>query len=110
MVRLIKDRRGEVIEENSPVLHRVDVKPETIQAMLAMFQEVVLHGTAYGSGAAQVPTAHGKTGTTSSHRDAWFIGFTLQPALVTAVWSGNLDNTPMRHAFGGSLCAPIWAH
>jgi 1A family penicillin-binding protein len=110
MVKLIKDRLGNVIEENSAVLYHVDVKPETIQAMDELFQEVVLHGTAAGSGAASVPTAHGKTGTTTSHRDAWFIGFTLQPALVTAVWSGNLDNTPMRHAFGGTLCAPIWAH
>lgn len=110
MVKIIKDRLGNVVEENTPALHHVDVKPETIQAMDDMFQEVVLHGTAYGSGASEVPTAHGKTGTTSSHRDAWFIGFTLRPPLVTAVWAGNLDNTPMRHAFGGTLCAPIWAH
>jgi membrane peptidoglycan carboxypeptidase len=110
LVKLIKDRLGNVIEENSPVPHRVDVKPETILAMDALFQAVVQYGTAARSGAASVPTAHGKTGTTSSHRDAWFIGFTLQPALVTAVWGGNLNNTPMRHAFGGTLCAPIWAH
>jgi penicillin-binding protein 1A len=28
----------------------------------------------------------GKTGTTNSHRDAWFIGFT--PSLITGVWVG----------------------
>ena len=51
MVRLIKDRPGYVIEDNSPVPHHVDVKPETIQAMQELFQEVVLHGTAAGSAA-----------------------------------------------------------
>jgi 1A family penicillin-binding protein len=110
LVRLIKDRMGNVIEDNSPALHRVDVKPETIQAMNELFQAVVQFGTAARSGASEVPTAHGKTGTTERHTDAWFIGYTLQPALVTAVWAGNRDNTPMRHAFGGSVCAPIWAH
>jgi membrane peptidoglycan carboxypeptidase len=109
MVRKIIDRMGNVIEDNSPVLHRVGVKPETINAMQELFQAVVQYGTAASSGAANVPTAHGKTGTTENHTDAWFIGYTLQPRLVTAVWAGNRNNRPMRHAFGGTVCAPIWA-
>ncbi len=107
MVKLIKDRLGNVIEDNSPVLHRVEVKTETINAMQELFQAVVQYGT--GTAARYVPTAHGKTGTTENHTDAWFIGYTLQPPLVTAVWAGNRDNKPMRRAFGGSVSAPIWA-
>jgi membrane peptidoglycan carboxypeptidase len=110
MVRKITDRLGNVIEDNTPVLHRVDVKPETIAKMQELFQAVVMYGTAAGSGARNIPTAHGKTGTTEKHTDAWFIGYTLQPPLVTAVWAGNRNNKPMRHAFGGTISAPIWAH
>ncbi|MGD9783884.1 MAG: transglycosylase domain-containing protein [Hyphomicrobiaceae bacterium] len=48
----------------------------------------------------------GKTGTSSSYRDAWFMGFTGQ--LVTGVWIGNDDFRPMRGVTGGSLPAQIW--
>lgn len=107
MVRKIVDRMGNVIEDNTPVLHRVNVKPETIDAMQEMFQAVVQYGTGYP--AHYVPTAHGKTGTTEKHTDGWFIGYTLQPPLVTAVWTGNLNNKPMHHAFGASVACPVWA-
>ncbi len=48
-----------------------------------------------------------KTGTTNDYRDAWTIGYT--PSIVTGVWVGNNDNTPMkRGAAGGVVAAPIW--
>ena len=51
-----------------------------------------------------------KTGTSSSYRDAWFIGFT--GALVTGVWVGYDDFRPMswngQGVTGGSLPATIW--
>jgi membrane peptidoglycan carboxypeptidase len=34
----------------------------------------------------------GKTGTTTESRNAWFVGYT--PQLVTAVWIGNVDDSP----------------
>ena len=52
-----------------------------------------------------VPTL-GKSGTTSSYRDAWFIGFTEQ--YVTGVWMGYDDNTPLQGVTGGGLPAEIW--
>jgi len=48
----------------------------------------------------------GKTGTTNSQRDAWFIGFTGD--YVTGVWMGNDDNTPLEGVTGGGLPADIW--
>ncbi len=50
--------------------------------------------------------AAGKTGTTSSARDAWFIGFTAD--YVVGVWMGNDDNTPLNEVTGGGLPADIW--
>jgi penicillin-binding protein 1A len=61
-----------------------------------------------GSGnAAQLPIpAYGKTGTSQSHRDAWFIGFAGN--LVVGVWAGNDDGSPMDGVTGGSIPARIW--
>ena len=48
----------------------------------------------------------GKTGTTNDYRDAWFIGYV--PDMVTGVWVGADDNTPMKRVTGGSIPARIW--
>ena len=50
--------------------------------------------------------ASGKTGTTSSYRDAWFVGFTGD--YVAGVWMGYDDNTPLTGVTGGGLPAEIW--
>ncbi len=48
-----------------------------------------------------------KTGTTNDFRDNWTIGYT--PDIVTGVWVGNADYTPMVHTTGVTGAAPIWA-
>ncbi len=64
----------------------------------------------YGTGRrARLPDgrpAAGKTGTTTSARDAWFIGFTAD--YVVGVWMGNDDNAPLTGVTGGGLPADIW--
>ncbi len=50
--------------------------------------------------------AAAKTGTTTDWRDNWTIGYT--PDLVTGVWVGNADNTPMEHVSGVTGAGPIW--
>jgi membrane peptidoglycan carboxypeptidase len=47
-----------------------------------------------------------KTGTTNDFRDNWTVGYT--PQLVTAVWVGNNDHTPMENVDGITGAAPIW--
>jgi penicillin-binding protein 1C len=47
-----------------------------------------------------------KTGTTNDIRDILTIGYT--PQLVTGVWVGNADNSPMRNVSGVTGAAPIW--
>lgn len=47
-----------------------------------------------------------KTGTTNDWRDAWAVGYT--PQLVTGVWVGNSNNTPMDEVPGSRGAAPIW--
>jgi penicillin-binding protein 1C len=50
--------------------------------------------------------AGAKTGTTTDFRDNWTVGYT--PTLVTGVWVGNADNTPMIDVTGISGAGPIW--
>jgi penicillin-binding protein 1A len=45
----------------------------------------------------------GKTGTTQSYRDAWFVGYTGN--FTAAVWYGNDDYTPTNRLTGGRLPA-----
>ena len=48
----------------------------------------------------------GKTGTTSDYKDAWFCGYT--GGLVTVVWTGRDDATPMRRITGATAPSEIW--
>ena len=70
-----------------------------------MMEQVIQHGTGGRAKLGNRPAA-GKTGTTNSYRDAWFIGFTGQ--YVTGVWLGNDDNKPLKGVTGGGLPAEIW--
>ena len=47
-----------------------------------------------------------KTGTTNDFRDNLTIGYT--PQLVTGVWVGNADNSPMQDVSGVAGAGPIW--
>jgi penicillin-binding protein 1A len=78
--------------------------------------DVVAGGT--GSRASRVANARGKTGTTSSYRDAWFVGYTDK--FMGVGWMGNevavKDKNgshwiypPMTRVFGGTYVAPMWA-
>ncbi len=81
------------------------IDPHYVAMMNMMMQETLLSGTAHK---AELPgwMAAGKTGTSQDFRDAWFIGYTAN--LVTGVWLGNDDNSPMRKATGGGLPVEIW--
>ncbi len=75
------------------------------RALTAMMTKVINGGT--GKHAAIGRPAAGKTGTSQNYRDAWFVGFT--PQLVTGVWFGNDDGSPMKRVTGGGLPARTWA-
>jgi penicillin-binding protein 1A len=74
------------------------------ESMRELLSAVVNDGTGR-TAQLQIP-AYGKTGTSQSHRDAWFIGFAGN--LVVGVWAGNDDGSPMDGVTGGSIPAQIW--
>ena len=72
--------------------------------MNLMMARTVREGTARGARFGHA--AAGKTGTTQNARDAWFVGYTAH--LVTGVWFGNDDGTPMKNVTGGTLPVTAW--
>ena len=80
------------------------IAQKNAQAISIMLQSVVNNGT--GKKAKQFFPVHGKTGTSQNNRDAWFAGYTDN--IVSVVWLGNDDNSPMRHVTGGGLPAEIF--
>ncbi|WP_112875208.1 transglycosylase domain-containing protein [Paracoccus endophyticus] len=81
------------------------ISPKAASELIYMMTQVVENGTGRRA-RLEGREAAGKTGTTSSYRDAWFIGFTEQ--YVTGVWMGYDDNTPLKDVTGGGLPAEIW--
>jgi len=80
--------------------------PASVAAdMAGMMSHVVSEGTARRAALDGIPTA-GKTGTTNSYRDAWFVGYTGN--FTCAVWYGNDDYSPTNRMTGGSLPAQTW--
>ncbi len=59
-----------------------------------------------GKAAALESPTFGKTGTSQGNRDALFVGFAGD--LVTGVWIGRDDNSPVPGLSGGGLPAAIW--
>ncbi len=100
----VTDSSGNVLLDNTPK-PRLVLDPWATAALNDALQGVVNHGTAQ---AAQLGRpAAGKTGTTSSERDIWFVGYV--PQLAAAVWVGNDDYSQLGHgATGGTFVAPIW--
>ena len=85
---------------------RVQAIPPSVAAdMAGMMSHVVSEGTARRAALDGIPTA-GKTGTTNTYRDAWFVGYTGN--FVCAVWYGNDDYSPTNRMTGGSLPAQTW--
>jgi penicillin-binding protein 1A len=96
---------GRELYRREPQEQRVLVAPWVAAEMTDLLQSAVLTGTGR---AAQIgrPVA-GKTGTTQSNRDGWFIGFSS--GLTTGVWMGRDDARPVGGLQGGTAPARAFA-
>lgn len=100
----VTDSSGNVLLDNTPK-PRLVLDPWAVASLNSVLQNVITSGT--GKAAQIGRPAAGKTGTTSSERDIWFVGYV--PQLATAVWIGNDNNRPLAGgATGGVYAAPIW--
>ena len=100
-IRRVTTADGRLLYQHESEDDRVLVAPWVAAEMTDLLQSAVLSGTGR---AAQIgrPVA-GKTGTTTSNKDGWFIGFSS--GLTTAVWMGRDDARPVGGLQGGTAPA-----
>ena len=112
-VKKITDSRGKVLEENKP--ENTIANKNAIDPQIAYLISNILADNRARSSLGIFPVNNpltlgnrpvaAKTGTTSDFKDAWTMGYTTR--LVTGVWAGNNDNTPMSDA-SVIIAAPVW--
>lgn len=103
----VRTRNGRVVwrfDRDGPKPKQV-ISPQLATQMVSMMNQVVEEGTGKRAMLDGIPTA-GKTGTTNSYRDAWFVGYTGN--YVCGVWFGNDDHSATDRMTGGSLPAATW--
>lgn len=88
LVTRIEDADGNVVAQFTPRTNEV-LSKEDAYKMVMMLRGVIDHGTARALRSTIHADMGGKTGTTNSHADAWFMGFT--PHLVVGCWVGGED-------------------
>jgi penicillin-binding protein 1A len=110
VISQVTDADGNVLWEPEVTRTKVMDEHETDVVTYAL-EQVVQRGT--GTRAALGTPVAGKTGTTQSYGDAWFVGYT--PGMSTAVWLGfpegqdhELRGVHGINVTGGSLPAQIW--
>lgn len=101
----VRRRDGKVLYEHKASEIGAVIAANDEMQMIRLMQEVTATGTGKAARLEDRPTA-GKTGTTQDFHDAWFVGFTAD--LVTGVWIGNDDNSPMLKATGGTVPARLF--
>jgi penicillin-binding protein 1A len=100
-IRRVVTADGRMLYQHDADEERVLVAPWVAAEMTDLLQSAVLSGTGR---AAQIgrPVA-GKTGTTTSNKDGWFIGFSS--GLTTGVWMGRDDAKTVAGLQGGTAPA-----
>lgn len=103
----IEDSEGNLILDNSPVSTTV-IKDTTAFLLTNAMQDVLTRGTATSIQMGDMPTA-GKSGTTSSYKDIWFVGYT--PYYTCGVWGGydNHEDLPNSEYLYHSFNKVLWA-
>lgn len=96
-IRRVTTSDGTLLYQHQDDESRVLVAPHVAAQMTDLLQGVVVQGTGRGAALGR-PTA-GKTGTTSSNKDGWFVGFSS--GLTTGVWMGRDDNRVVSGLAGG---------
>lgn len=105
-IERVEDANGRILEQHVPI-EEAAFSPQDSYLLINMMKGVVQRGSgAYVSRLGR--SIAGKTGTTQSHRDMWFVGMT--PRTAAAAWMGYDDDTSHEKGarFTGSTTARWW--
>jgi 1A family penicillin-binding protein len=104
----VTDSSGKVLYENKQGSTQVE-DPRLVYQITSILTDDKARQPTYGANSPLLlpnrPAAV-KTGTTDAYRDSWVVGYT--PDLVTGVWVGNSDNSPMNDVLGVAGAGQIW--
>jgi 1A family penicillin-binding protein len=105
----IVDYQGNVVYQYKPPQGEQVISPEHAYLITSILSDNQARSWMFGTHSVlNLPfPAAAKTGTTNDFRDNWTLGYT--PDLVSGVWVGNADYTPMVNTTGVSGAAPIWS-
>jgi len=106
VITRIETADGEVLYQNIPAGPGQVVAPQNVAMMNDMLSYAIEVGTGKKAHLGNWPIA-GKTGTTQNNRDAVFVGYSAR--MITGVWLGNDDGSPMKGVGGGSFPVSIWS-
>ncbi|MBR5609013.1 MAG: PBP1A family penicillin-binding protein [Elusimicrobiaceae bacterium] len=105
-IEKVEDHNGRLLEEHISE-ERAAFSPQDSYLLINMMKGVVDRGSGASVKVLKRPVA-GKTGTTQSHRDMWFVGMT--PYTSAAAWMGYDDDTSQeKYHWTGSTTARWWA-
>ncbi|MBB5064339.1 penicillin-binding protein 1A [Granulicella mallensis] len=104
-IRKVSQADGLPLEQKTPEVKEV-ISLETARQMMLLLQSVVQQGTAAAASQMKHPFG-GKTGTTNSYTDAWFIGFS--PSVTCGTWIGFDNRQSLGDKETGAKAAlPMW--
>jgi penicillin-binding protein 1A len=105
IIARVRDGDGKVLYARRRSTTGQVVALGNVGAMNDMLSGTISFGTGQKA-AIEGHEAAGKTGTTQSFRDAWFVGYTSH--YLGGVWIGNDDGRRMKKVTGGTLPALLW--
>ncbi len=106
-IRRVVQSDGLPLKQVTPEVKEV-ITVETARTMMKLLEAVAQYGTAAQAGAVLKHPLGGKTGTTNSYTDAWFIGFS--PSVTAGTWIGFDDprRTLGEKETGAKAALPMW--
>lgn len=109
-VESITDRNNNILYSRESSLRTPSINKDTLNSIRVLLKASMDYGTSVNAKLSYLDNKNvlygGKTGTTQSSKDAWFIGYLDN--IIIGIWVGKDDNTGVKNLSGGNQAAKIY--